>query len=1075
MNAILAQKTANFYVVGGTMRHDAPSYVARDADRELFSVLLGNEFCHVLTARQMGKSSLMLRTAARLREAGISVAVLDLTAIGQNLTPEQWYSGLVLQLGERLNLEDELFEFWIAHTHFGPMQRWVEALRKVVLAKSVGQLVIFIDEIDAVRSLNFSTDEFFAGIRECYNLRTVYEEMRRLTFCLIGVATPSDLIRDTRTTPFNIGTRIELNDFTPAEALSLADGLHWQREQNRAILKRILYWTAGHPYLTQRVCQAVIENEKTQKIADVDTLIEELFFSKRAHEYDDNLIFVRERLLRSGADLTALLNLYAKVRRGKTVPDVDSDPLVSILRLSGITRGAQGLLQVRNRIYERVFDTAWVTANLPDFEVRRQREAYRRGVWRTTLVSAIILTVVVSLAVIAFWQRNVARHQAKVNGRLLYMTQMKLVNQEWENANVGRVEELLEATKPLPGDEDLRSFEWQLFYQDTRRDIFRLENLDNVISAKFLKDQNLLAIGAGARSRLSSVREYTVKLYNWKTGNEIISFNPDTYTGVNLIVFSPDAKYVATNLPNHTIAVWEVASKTHLLNLGVEQQPPVKTAAFAPDQAVLVCGDETGRLTMSNLATPQYPEWTAKVGEAVNSITFSPDGHLLAIITETQAVQLLDVKTKKLLQAFSIPDGTLGRPFFSPDGKLLAVTTEDGRLLLWDMVRRQILPFTPSHPKEIYSLAFTPDGKTLATGSVDRTVKLWDMTTRTATSSIRAHGSDVNSLDWSSDGKYLLTGASDGSVKIWDVFTKTPPLLPQQKVKSYSAMIFSHGDELIALGTTDDLHAKLWNLASGKEIADLGKMADGTKILVAVFSKDAQQVAISYGKKLVEIYQVSTGKRLRRLPNITTPIKGLNFSPDGKILITGGDQADLKLWDLSTEREPELLNSGNSYYCTAFSPDGKYLASADGDGTIRLWEVASRRMVKTFSGHKGMIRSLAFSPDGRLLASGSDDLTVGLWEVSSGKSLAHPAQANIVYRLAFTLDSKRLITGAYDGAIVLWDTTDMQEVLTLKGFTKQVSSLTFSGDGTILAVSSEDGNVKVWQAAKMDESRISPK
>jgi hypothetical protein len=76
-----------------------------------------------------------------------------------------------------------------------------------------------------VRILPFSTDEFFAGIRECYNRRTQGPEFERLTFCLLGVASPSDLIRDTRTTPFNIGRRIELTDFTQAEAALLAAGL----------------------------------------------------------------------------------------------------------------------------------------------------------------------------------------------------------------------------------------------------------------------------------------------------------------------------------------------------------------------------------------------------------------------------------------------------------------------------------------------------------------------------------------------------------------------------------------------------------------------------------------------------------------------------------------------------------------------------------------------------------------------------------------------------------------------------------------------------------------------------------
>ena len=86
---------ASFYVTGGTLRQDAPSYVERQADKELFEGLQRGEFCYVLTSRQMGKSSLMIRTAARLSEQGVKVAVLDLTAFGANLTAEQWYEGLL--------------------------------------------------------------------------------------------------------------------------------------------------------------------------------------------------------------------------------------------------------------------------------------------------------------------------------------------------------------------------------------------------------------------------------------------------------------------------------------------------------------------------------------------------------------------------------------------------------------------------------------------------------------------------------------------------------------------------------------------------------------------------------------------------------------------------------------------------------------------------------------------------------------------------------------------------------------------------------------------------------------------
>src|SRR5437762_4658040 len=112
----------DFYFVGGTLRPEAPSYVERDADRTLFHALDRGEFCYVLTSRQMGKSSLMARTAARLRDQGTHVAVLDLTALGENQTAEQWYWGLLDLLARRLDLEDELDDFWQEHEQLGPLR-----------------------------------------------------------------------------------------------------------------------------------------------------------------------------------------------------------------------------------------------------------------------------------------------------------------------------------------------------------------------------------------------------------------------------------------------------------------------------------------------------------------------------------------------------------------------------------------------------------------------------------------------------------------------------------------------------------------------------------------------------------------------------------------------------------------------------------------------------------------------------------------------------------------------------------------------------------------------------------------
>lgn len=383
-----------FFFTGGTLRADAQSYVERRADRELIGGLLKGDYSYVLTSRQMGKSSLMVRTARRLREQGVEVVVLDLTAIGLNVSPEQWYDGLVARIGNQLQLEEELEDFWLENRNIGPLQRVLESISQIILpnlktrtnrSPDGARAVFFIDEIDVVRSLPFSTDELFSGIRECYNRRAMDAEWNRITFCLLGAATPADLIRDIRITPFNVGHRIELTDFTEKESKALEQGLAAALASNRCtnspggplpadakrLLARILHWTHGHPYLTQRLCRSISEIEPAMhsELSEeqlVDRFCDELFLSNQAREKDDNLLYVRDRLLRTNKDLGGVFDIYERALRDEPVPVEENNPLLDELKLAGIVDCESGRVQVRNRIYRHVFDINWVKINRPD-------------------------------------------------------------------------------------------------------------------------------------------------------------------------------------------------------------------------------------------------------------------------------------------------------------------------------------------------------------------------------------------------------------------------------------------------------------------------------------------------------------------------------------------------------------------------------------------------------------------------------------------------------------------------------------------------------------------------------------
>ena len=203
------------YTVGGTVQAGGGIYIPRRADEELLALCRSRTFAYVLTPRQMGKSSLMVQTANTLQAEGVRTVVIDLTEIGTQATPEEWYLGFLTLVADQLELDTDPLDWWEQHGHLGFTQRLTRFFKEVVLAEVAEPIVVFVDEIDTTLSLGF-TDDFFVAIRYFYTARAQNHGFERLSFVLVGVATPADLIRDPQRTPFNVGQRVNLTDFLPA-------------------------------------------------------------------------------------------------------------------------------------------------------------------------------------------------------------------------------------------------------------------------------------------------------------------------------------------------------------------------------------------------------------------------------------------------------------------------------------------------------------------------------------------------------------------------------------------------------------------------------------------------------------------------------------------------------------------------------------------------------------------------------------------------------------------------------------------------------------------------------------------
>ncbi|MBT9314008.1 CHASE2 domain-containing protein [Leptothoe spongobia] len=373
------------YPVGGSLSVDSPYYVERPADALLYEALTVGDFCYVLNSRQMGKSSLLVRTKYRLEQQGTQCVALDLTGIGGIAsTPEQWYKGIFVQICLDLNLLGKVnFKLWWKdHADLPLAQRITLFIRDILRVYIPDRsIVILVDEIDTVLSLSFSSDDFFALIRFCYNQRSIDPNYHRIAFALFGVANPANLIQDPQRTPFNIGQAIPLQGFTIHQTEPLMRGLKLPYALAFDILKEILSWTGGQPLLTQKLCKIVGErlpqnllledSAPTQKVSltqPIADFIEGLIYADiignwESKDTPEHLLTISKRIL-SNAQMTGrLLGIYQRILANDVIK-LDYSPEHIELLLSGLVINQDEVLQSKNRIYRAVFNVQWVNDHL---------------------------------------------------------------------------------------------------------------------------------------------------------------------------------------------------------------------------------------------------------------------------------------------------------------------------------------------------------------------------------------------------------------------------------------------------------------------------------------------------------------------------------------------------------------------------------------------------------------------------------------------------------------------------------------------------------------------------------------
>jgi WD40 repeat protein len=235
------------------------------------------------------------------------------------------------------------------------------------------------------------------------------------------------------------------------------------------------------------------------------------------------------------------------------------------------------------------------------------------------------------------------------------------------------------------------------------------------------------------------------------------------------------------------------------------------------------------------------------------------------------------------------------------------------------------------------------------------------------------------------------------------------------------------------------------------------------------FSPDGRLLVTASTDKTARFWDPATGECLRTLTGHSAGLRGVAFSPDGRLLVTASTDKTARFWDPATgDCLRTLTGHAESVYGAAFSPDGRLLATASDDRTAKIWDPATGECLRTLTGHAKSVYGVAFSPDG-LLATASDDGTAKAWIPATDECLRTLTGHSAGLRgVAFSPDGRLLVTASMDKTARLWDPATGECLRTLASHMALVYGVAFSPNGRMLATASMDGTLKVWDPATGD-------
>jgi eukaryotic-like serine/threonine-protein kinase len=687
----------------------------------------------------------------------------------------------------------------------------------------------------------------------------------------------------------------------------------------------------------------------------------------------------------------------------------------------------------------------------PPSTVYRVRKAWRRHKLAATAALAVTLALIVGFTVSA-WQATVATQAARELRKQVYVSDIGLAHRAVEDGDLGRAHVLLSKHGPNPAEEDLRGIEWRHLWSRAQGNFAAdLGPYVGYLSGLTISPDGQFV----ALNRSGPTRVEVIHLDSGAVAKTIAM--PDT---VLPLAYSPSGHFLIGTSQGKIIG-WD--TRTWQAREDVPLGPPF-ACAYHGDQEILVAsaGDHLSLWDMTTWQTlgalenkePMVPLLDPSYGlfwHMINVLAISSDANVV-YLAGARKIRRWDVNRRTELPSFDIAG--MACLATSNDGQL-AGADAIGNVLLIQPQSGDILHTFNSHQAWTTCLEFTGDGSRLVSANEDRNLVIHDLVNRSIVGRLLGHKSEVTALDISADGQIIVSGAS--RVLRWSLTESESEDEPFDLGVINTSSVLEDGRILL-------LQDKAKDLAYYDPVTGVVEPAQAERLLRTMRASEAEPIAFSptaqwavsiEGSKLA-VWNLSTGELERSLAHSSGTIGDAIFSPDGKCLVTGSGDSEVRLWQtqdwtsrllgqrVSTHltwagfsrdkrrvaiatrsgsievfdfeqdpRETALPGTGETYYSVALSNNGRWLAGGASSNVVSIWDLESKTLIATLKGHVHGVFSLSFSSDDRTLVSSSGSRVI-FWHIDTWQELMRfqdriPPRTVFVPRVEFASNGRYLV------------------------------------------------------------------